>query len=83
MDVRGIETPLLAWSGDCLVIGLFENRVELTGDLAELDQKLAGTLTELIAEAEFKGKEGSSAVARVGSGRNIAGSQPALANHPD
>ncbi|MBF2046222.1 MAG: leucyl aminopeptidase [Leptolyngbya sp. IPPAS B-1204] len=71
MDVRGIETPLLAWSGDCLVIGLFENGVELTGDLAELDQKLAGTLTELIAEAEFKGKEGSSAVARVGSGSSI------------
>ncbi len=71
MDVRGIETPLLAWAGDCLVIGLFENGVELTGDLAELDQKLAGTLTELIAEAEFKGKEGSSAVARVGSGSSI------------
>jgi leucyl aminopeptidase len=71
MDVRGIETPLLEWSGDCLVIGLFENGVELTGDLAELDQKLAGTLTELIAEVEFKGKEGSSAVARVGAGSPI------------
>lgn len=65
MDLRGIDTPRLAWSGDCLVVGLFE-AAELTGDLAELDQKLAGTLSELIAEAEFKGKEGSSAVTRVG-----------------
>jgi leucyl aminopeptidase len=66
MDLRGIGTPRLEWSGDCLVIGLFEDAVELTGDLAELDQKLSGTLAELIAEAEFKGKEGSTAVTRVG-----------------
>ncbi|MBD3883555.1 leucyl aminopeptidase [Phormidium tenue FACHB-886] len=66
MDLRGIETPRLNWSGDCLAVGLFEDGLELTGDLAELDQKLSGTLAELIAEAEFKGKEGSSAVTRVG-----------------
>jgi len=71
MDLRGIDTPRLEWSGDCLVIGLFEDAVELTGDLVNLDQKLSGTLTELIAEAEFKGKEGSSAVARVGGGSSI------------
>jgi leucyl aminopeptidase len=50
---------------------LFENAIELTGDLTELDQHLSGTLTELITEAEFKGKEGSSAVARVGGGSSI------------
>jgi len=66
MDLRGIETPRVEWSGDCLVVGLFEDAIELTGDLVELDQKLSGTLSELIAEAEFKGKEGSSAVTRVG-----------------
>ncbi|HEY9640268.1 MAG TPA: M17 family peptidase N-terminal domain-containing protein, partial [Coleofasciculaceae cyanobacterium] len=71
MDLRGIDTPRLEWSGDCLAIGLFEDAVELTGDLAELDQKLFGTLTELIAEAEFKGKEGSSAVTRVGANSPI------------
>jgi leucyl aminopeptidase len=71
MDLRGIDTPRLEWSGDCLAIGLFEDAVELTGDLAELDQKLSGTLTELIAEAEFKGKEGSSAVTRVGANSPI------------
>ncbi len=66
-----METPRLEWSGDCLAIGLFENETELSGDLLELDQKLAGTLTELIAEFEFKGKEGNSAVTRVGAGSPI------------
>lgn len=71
MDLRGTGTPRLEWSGDCLVIGLFEDAIELTGDLAELDQKLDGTIAELIAEAEFKGKEGSSTVTRVGSRQPI------------
>jgi len=71
MNLLGTDTPRLSWSGDLLVIGLFEDAVELTGDLAELDTKLSGTLTELIAEAEFKGKEGSSAVTRVGAGSPI------------
>jgi len=66
MELRGIDTPRLEWTGDCLVIGLFEDTTELSGDLAELDQKLSGTLSELIAETEFKGKEGSSAATRVG-----------------
>lgn len=71
MELRGIDTPRLQWTGDCLVIGLFEDTTELTGDLAELDQKLSGTLSELIAEAEFKGKEGSSAATRVGANSSI------------
>ncbi|NJR64214.1 MAG: leucyl aminopeptidase [Leptolyngbyaceae cyanobacterium CRU_2_3] len=71
MDLRGIDTPSLEWSGDCLAIGLFEDAVELTGYLVELDQKLSGTLSELIAETEFKGKEGSSAVTRVGANSPI------------
>jgi leucyl aminopeptidase len=71
MNLLGTDTPRLNWSGDLLVIGLFEDATELTGDLAELDTKLSGTLGELIAEAEFKGKEGSSAVTRVGGGSPI------------
>jgi leucyl aminopeptidase len=67
MDLRATDTLCLDWSGDGLAIGLFEDQVELAGDLATLDSKLAGTLKELIAEVEFKGKEGSSAVTRVGS----------------
>ncbi len=71
MELRVTNTPVLQWSGDGLAIGLFEDAVELTGDLAALDEKLFGTLAELIAEAEFKGKEGNIASARVGSGSTI------------
>jgi leucyl aminopeptidase len=73
MELRGIDTPRLDWSGDCLVIGLFEDAVELSGDLAELDRKLNGVLSDLIAEVEFKGKESSTAATRTGaSPRKIA-----------
>ena len=71
MELQGSATPLLSWSGDCLVIGLFEEGVELTGDLAALDQAVAGTLQELIEEAEFKGKAESSAVTRVGANNAV------------
>ncbi|MBV8886672.1 MAG: leucyl aminopeptidase [Chroococcidiopsidaceae cyanobacterium CP_BM_RX_35] len=71
MEIRATDTPLLDWSGNGLAIGLFEDAVELTGELASLDERLAGVLTELIAETEFKGKEGSSEVTRVGPGSSI------------
>ncbi|MBD2777569.1 leucyl aminopeptidase [Iningainema tapete] len=66
MEIRVTDTQLLDWAGDSLAIGLFEDAVELTGDLATLDQKFAGLLTELIAEEEFKGKLASSVGTRVG-----------------
>lgn len=71
MDFQAIDTPLLEWTGDALAIGLFEDAVELTEDLAQLDRRLNGTLKELIEEAEFKGSAGSSASTRVGSGSPI------------
>ncbi len=71
MDIRAIDTPRLDWAGDALALGFFEDAVEVTDDLAALDEKFAGTLNELIAETEFKGKEGSSAVSRVGAGSPV------------
>ncbi|HEY9872615.1 MAG TPA: leucyl aminopeptidase [Candidatus Obscuribacterales bacterium] len=71
MEFQAINTPLLNWTGDALAIGLFEDAVELTGDLAQLDRMLHGTLSELIAETEFKGDAGSTAVTRVGSNSPI------------
>lgn len=71
MELRGTNATRLEWAGDALAVGLFEDQMELTADLAALDEKLAGTVKELIAEAEFKGKEGSSASTRVGSGSSI------------
>ena len=69
MQIRATDTTLLDWTGDLLAVGILEGETELTGDLAKLDEKLAGILTELIAEEEFKGKAGSSVVSRVG-GKN-------------
>lgn len=71
MTIRPNETPLLEWAGDTLAIGLFEDAVELTGDLAALDEKFAGILKELIAEEEFTGKTNSTIFTRVGAGNLV------------
>jgi len=71
MEIRATDTPRLEWTGDALAIGLFEDAVDLTGDLAQLNEKLAGAITELIEETEFKGSVGSSAVTRVAAGSSI------------
>lgn len=66
MQIKGTDKSFLDWTGDALAVGLWEDKVEISGDLAQLDEKLAGTIAELIEEAEFKGKAGSTAVTRVG-----------------
>lgn len=71
MEIRATDTPRLDWTGDALAVGFFEDAVELTDDLAQLDQKLAGAMQELIAETEFKGSVGSNAVTRVNAGSSI------------
>lgn len=72
MEIAATDTSLLNWAGDGLAIGLFESEdAVLPDDLTALDQKFAGVLNELVAETEFKGKEGSSAVTRVGSGSPV------------
>jgi leucyl aminopeptidase len=68
MQIKATDTGLLEWTGDLLAVGIVEE-TELTADLAKLDEKLAGIISELIEEEEFKGKSGSSAVSRVG-GKN-------------
>ncbi|MBN3894884.1 MAG: leucyl aminopeptidase [Nostoc sp. NOS(2021)] len=65
MTIQPSDQPLLEWAGDSLAIGLFEDAVELTGELATLDQKFSGVLKELIAEEEFKGKANSTIFTRV------------------
>ncbi|MGG6265666.1 leucyl aminopeptidase [Leptolyngbya sp. AN03gr2] len=64
MNLTVTGTPLLEWTGDGLAIALFEG-AELTGDLTNLDQKLSGAIADLIADAEFKGKSGSTASTRI------------------
>jgi leucyl aminopeptidase len=71
MEIRASNTPLSDWSGDGLAVGLFEDELDFTGDLAALDQKLAGVLKELIEDEEFKGKSNSTAFTRLSSGNSI------------
>lgn len=65
MKVLGSAIELSEFSGDGLAIGLFENQVVLTDELAALDAKLSGLITEVIAETEFKGKPGNNFAVRV------------------
>ncbi|PSB16984.1 leucyl aminopeptidase [Phormidesmis priestleyi ULC007] len=71
MKLQATDTSRLNWSGDGLAIGLFEDEVELTGDLAALDEQLLGSLKDLIADMDFKGKSGSSVSTRVGNQQPI------------
>lgn len=65
MKVLGSTIALADFSGEGLAIGLFEEQLELSGDLAALDTKLSGLIKEVIAESDFKGKPGSSITTRV------------------
>ena len=60
------DKSCLTWSGDCLVVGLSEESLPLTGLLSDLNEQVSGLLQELIDETDFKAKAGSSAVIRVG-----------------
>ena len=69
MQIIASDTGLLEWTGDLLAVGILEDQTELSGDLAQLDQQLAGTISEIIADEEFEGKPGTTLISRVG-GKN-------------
>ena len=71
MQITATDTSLLDWTGNSLAVGFFEDKTELTGDLAALNEKLSGILQELITEEEFKGKSGTTAATRVSSQNGI------------
>ena len=71
MEIKLSNTSQLNWTGDALAIGFLSDDTKITGELAELDKKLDGTISELIQEAEFKGEANSTAVTRVGSNSPI------------
>lgn len=56
MNIQTTETLLANWTGDCIGIGFFEDAVELSAELAALDQRLGGVLQTLIDETDFQGK---------------------------
>ena len=75
MNYNAIETSPLDWVGDVLAIGIFadcfKNDGTLSDDVKALDEKLAGTISELIEERQFKGAIGGGVVTRVGGGSAI------------
>ncbi|MBU6228535.1 MAG: leucyl aminopeptidase [Cyanobacteria bacterium REEB459] len=66
MQLQVSDQTCLTWAGDGLVIGVPEGFVPFEGDLANLNTQVSGLLQELIDEAEFTGKEGATAMIRVG-----------------
>ncbi|HEY9762672.1 MAG TPA: leucyl aminopeptidase [Trichocoleus sp.] len=66
MEFQASDKTCLTWSGDCLVVGICEESLPLSGMMAELNDRLSGLLQDIIEDAEFTGKEGSAATIRVG-----------------
>ena len=65
MQITATATSLLDWQGNTLALGIVEEATELTGEIKQLDEKLGGVISELIAEEEFKGKSGSTVSTRI------------------
>ncbi len=71
MDFIASDQSCLDWQGDCLVVGLLEESLPLTGILSELNDKVEGLLQTLIEEEAFEGKAGTTALTRLGKGSPI------------
>ncbi|BDA39291.1 leucyl aminopeptidase [Candidatus Atelocyanobacterium thalassae] len=71
MKIHGSNTSLLDCAGDAIAIGLFENEINLVGELDQLNRRTEGTLQELIDETRFEGKLGCIVATRVGSSAPI------------
>ncbi|MGB0564557.1 MAG: leucyl aminopeptidase [Spirulinaceae cyanobacterium] len=65
MQIQTVETPPLQWNGDTIALGFFTEPTPLGGAWADLDNRLGGAITELITEAEFEAKPGSTVVTRL------------------
>ncbi|MGC1307557.1 MAG: leucyl aminopeptidase [Phormidesmis sp.] len=65
MDFIASDQSCLTWAGDCLVIGLLEESLPLTGILSDLNDKVDGLLQTLIDEELFEGKVGTTAITRL------------------
>ena len=66
MDFIASDQSCLDWAGDCLIVGLLEESLPLTGILSELNDKVSGLLQTLIEEESFEGKAGTTAITRLG-----------------
>ncbi|MGB3768767.1 MAG: leucyl aminopeptidase [Phormidesmis sp.] len=71
MDFIASDQSCLDWTGDCLLIGLSEESLPLTGILSDLNDKVSGMLQMLIEEEAFEGKSGSTAITRLSPGSHV------------
>jgi len=71
MDFIASDQSCLSWQGDCLVIGLLEESLPLTGILSEVNEKVGGLLQMLIDEEAFTGKSGTTAITRLSLGSSV------------
>lgn len=67
MRIQAAATPQLDWTGDAMAIAMWEEQTQLSDDLAKLDSQLDSSISELIADTEFKGKSNTTVFTRVGS----------------
>jgi len=65
MDFIASTQTCLDWTGDCLIIGLLEESLPLTGILSDFNDKVSGMLQTLIEEEAFEGKAGTTAITRL------------------
>lgn len=71
MELQASDKSCLTWKGDCLVIGLCEEALPLSGEWLKVSDRFSGLLQELIEEADFAGKEGTSGVIRIGKNADV------------
>lgn len=69
MKIETNAASLSTWSGDLMAIGFCQSdqAIVLDGAYASLDQRLGGTVQEVIQEADFQGKTGTSLIVRLAS----------------
>ncbi|GAQ85857.1 cytosolic aminopeptidase family protein [Klebsormidium nitens] len=71
LDIKVSGTTPAEWSGDALVVGVFEEALAIEGDafkaaeLSALDKSLGGALRELVSDGDFKGKPGQTSFSRI------------------
>jgi leucyl aminopeptidase len=72
MEFRPISSIALNWSGETLAVGLTSEDIgedkQLSGLASSLDDRLGGSLAEIIREADFSGKPNQSLSTRLGVG---------------
>ncbi len=46
MQIQTTDISQLNWTGDALAIGLFEEKLEIVGELARLNDRLSGSIAQ-------------------------------------